>query len=214
MASEPEAAARLHQQRHHLQHHHHHHHHHRQQLLGLAHSTELHRLYPPRQLHHHVRTIGHSRRVTQLHIQRDAMNDRKPPAITSVNVNVNVSASTKSCNNAYIIAPPLRRRRQRRQRRRRPLLRLARRLTLDPREEPRRPSLLRAANASWHDPTRHRPSDVRHRRQQRHLHPQHQYQQRSRLLTSDTMATMSTIISRRPATPTPTPAARRRPISR
>ena len=211
MASEAEAAARLH---HHHQQRHHHHRHHRQQLLGLAHSTGLHRLYPPRQLHHHVRTIGHSRRVTQLHIQRDAMNDRKPPAITSVNVNVNVSASTKSCNNAYIIAPPLRRRRQRRQRRRRPLLRLARRLTLDPREEPRRPSLLRAANASWHDPTRHRPSDVRHRRQQRHLHPQHQYQQRSRLLTSDTMATMSTIIARRPATPTPTPAARRRPISR
>lgn len=211
MASEAEAAARLH---HHHQQRHHHHRHHRQQLLGLAHSTELHRLYPPRQLHHHVRTIGHSRRVTQLHIQRDAMNDRKPPAITSVNVNVNVSASTKSCNNAYIIAPPLRRRRQRRQRRRRPLLRLARRLTLDPREEPRRPSLLRTANASWHGPTRHRPSDVRHRRQQRHLHPQHQYQQRSRLLTSDTMATMSTIISRRPATPTPTPAARRRPISR
>ena len=211
MASEAEAAARLH---HHHQQRHHHHRHHRQQLLGLAHSTGLHRLYPPRQLHHHVRTIGHSRRVTQLHIQRDAMNDRKPPAITSVNVNVNVSASTKSCNNAYIIAPPLRRRRQRRQRRRRPLLRLARRLTLDPREEPRRPSLLRAANASWHGPTRHRPSDVRHRRQQRHLHPQHQHQQQSRLLTSDTMATMSTIIARRPATPTPTPAARRRPISR
>lgn len=208
MASEAEAAARLHH--HHQQRHHHHH---RQQLLGLAHSTGLHRLYPPRQLHHHGRTIGHSRRVTRLHIQRDVMNDRKPPAITSVNVNVNVnvSASTKSCNNAHIIAPPLR---QRRQRRRRLLLRLARRLTLDPREEPRRPSLLRTANASWHGPTRHRPSDVRHRRQQRHLHPQHQHQQQSRLLTSDTMATMSTIIARRPAMPTPTPAARRRPISR